>query len=446
VDERVHATVLLVADDSDLPQRVTDWLTPRVRLLAADSLSGARAICAAQPVDALILCGDEKRLGDWLDDAAAREGPRVLFVTEQPSYAVAVCALRAGAVDCLSQPIDRDELVAAVDRALSLGEQRQSADIRCYESAQQRQGTVLVGDSPAMGNVKRLIDLAASVHAPVLITGETGSGKNVVAAAIHYRSRVRHEVLLGINCGALAPSLIESELFGYDKGAFTGAVQTHRGIFEMASGGTLFLDEIAELPSHLQAKLLGVLEEQRVRRLGGSAIIPVDVRLIAATCADVDRGAAAALRRDLYFRLSVVRIHLPPLRDRRQDIPALCEHFLGTLVSGRRLHIPDAELERMVAYEWPGNVRELRNVMERACIVQAGPQLYPSRLLELGEVPEQIAIPGMAGERIPTLKEIEREHIRAVFQRCGANKMRTARTLDVSLSTLKRKLKHYGLS
>lgn len=211
---RVADRVLLIADDPDLHRRVDGWLQDQVWLLGADSIRTGRQICAEQPVDVVVLAGDEDRLTEWLGADPSPDGEPIVFLTPTTSYEVALHALRSGAIDCLSLPLAKSDLLKAVNRALKIGAVRQSAEIRGYRSSQERKGAVLIGGSDSMASVTRLIDLAGAVQAPVFITGETGTGKNVVASAIHYRSRVRHDVFLGINCGALAPNLIESELFG----------------------------------------------------------------------------------------------------------------------------------------------------------------------------------------------------------------------------------------
>ncbi len=303
----------------------------------------------------------------------------------------------------------------------------------------------LVGESESLQAVAKLVELAASVDAPVLITGETGTGKNVVARAIHKHSTLRDMAFLGINCSALPESLIEAELFGYERGAFTGAVATRRGIFELASGGTLFLDEIGEMPIHLQTKLLGVLEDQKIRRIGGDTYLPVCVRVVASTCVNLDEVLDHSFRRDLFYRLCVIRIHLPPLRERPQDIPALCEYFLGRFSGGKRVRISQDQMARAMAYHWPGNVRELRNVLERAAIGQPGATIRPFEFLDRGQPTQLQLLADSPGERLLTLREVERAHICRVLERCSYNLTRSAKALGISLSTLKRKVKSYGL-
>jgi transcriptional regulator with PAS, ATPase and Fis domain len=316
-----------------------------------------------------------------------------------------------------------------------------------YKDDKESEGTVLVSGNGGFAEILKLIDVAASADAPVLITGETGTGKSVVAKSIHYQGLSHKKVFICINCAALPENLIEAELFGCEKGAFTGAVAARKGIFELAEGGTLFLDEIGAMPLHLQSKLLGVLEDKKIRRIGGESMKSIDVRIIAASNTNLENAIEQGnFREDLFYRLSVLRIHIPPLRDRREDIPELCGHFIRAMAHGRHVNLPDSELERLLAYEWPGNVRELRNVLERSFILHKGSKLKPSKFLNGGLKPSSTtAIPSPGGNGNSSLEEVERRHIRYMLDTCSGNYTRTARALGISLSTLKRKVRRYGL-
>jgi transcriptional regulator with PAS, ATPase and Fis domain len=279
----------------------------------------------------------------------------------------------------------------------------------------------------------------------VLITGETGTGKTLLAKTIHYKRQASKAPFISINCASLPETLIEAELFGYEKGAFTGAVGAKKGLFEMADGGTLFLDEIGEVPFHLQSKLLSAIEEKIIRRIGGTSNKTVNVRIMAATSVELEKTLGKTFRKDLYYRLSVVRIHIPPLRERREDIPALCSHLIKTL-SGHEVVISDSEMARLMEYEWPGNVRELRNVLERSVFTQKGPLLQPSLLVEKPAKDDKpCAFPGTADTQIKTLDECEREIIGSALKQLSGNLTQTAKALGISLSTLKRKIKEFGL-
>jgi transcriptional regulator with PAS, ATPase and Fis domain len=286
-----------------------------------------------------------------------------------------------------------------------------------------------------------MVGLAATSDSPVLITGETGTGKTLAAKAIHYRGPSPKAPFISINCASLPESLIEAELFGYEKGAYTGAVASRKGLFEMAEGGTLFLDEIGEMPVHLQAKLLSVIEEKKLRRLGSESVRTVTVRIIAATGTKIEDFLGKTFRKDLYYRLSVIRMHIPPLRERRSDIPLLCIHLMKTISRGHEVPFSDAESARLSHYDWPGNVRELKNILERAYLLQKGQEFRPADLL--GETPQPQAAFTGAGADAPLLplEEVEMRHIRHALGRLSGNYTQAAKALGISLSTLKRKLK-----
>jgi transcriptional regulator with PAS, ATPase and Fis domain len=316
--------------------------------------------------------------------------------------------------------------------------------LRVLDTRPARDDELVVG--AAFGEINDLVTLAAISRAPVLITGETGVGKNRVARAIHNRGPHRAAPFVTTNCAALPEHLIEGELFGYDKGAFTGAVGSKKGIFELAEGGTLLLDELGEVPMHLQTKLLGVLDDQQVRRLGSESVRRIDTRLIAATSADLEKALGKTFRYDLYYRLNVIRIVLPPLRERRCDIPALARHLLKKLNNGFEVECSDTELEKLQLYSWPGNIRELKNVLERSLIGAHGGAIQPSELIGATRTPDE----GRPRERpsetvIATLEEVERRHIIHALERFSGNITQAARALGVSISTLKRKKQLYGL-
>jgi transcriptional regulator with PAS, ATPase and Fis domain len=274
----------------------------------------------------------------------------------------------------------------------------------------------------------------------VLITGETGTGKTLLAREIHL-SGTPDRPFVHVNCAALPEALVEAELFGAERGAYTGATSAREGLFELASGGTLFLDEIAEVPAPIQAKLLTALDDGSIRRVGAGRERRVDVRVIAATNADVESALKrGALRSDLYYRLNVIHVEVPPLRERRDEIPALAAHLL-TLCAGRSAVLAPGEEARLMEYPWPGNTRELRNVIERAVFLQSPGPLRPADLLGLAAT--RAAPPAEAAST--SLSEVERRHILATLDRHGGNRMRAARALDVSVATLRRKLREYGI-
>jgi DNA-binding NtrC family response regulator len=303
----------------------------------------------------------------------------------------------------------------------------------------------LVGRSEPMRRIFAMLRKVAPTASTVLITGESGTGKELIARALHQSSPRRAGPLVAVNCAALPRELIEAELFGHERGAFTGAVARRPGRFEQADGGTLFLDEIGDLPPEAQAKILRALEERRVTRVGGTAELAVDVRILAATHRDLPAAVAqGAFRQDLYYRLAAVEIHVPPLRDRRDDIPYLAALFLERLREECGHHLegfdPDA-VALLGSYPWPGNVRELRNAVERATVFAAGPLLRPGDFHFL----DASARPAAAPEELPTLRDLEQRHIRRVLDAAGGNKSRAARILGIERSTLYEKLKAYGL-
>lgn len=447
---RRSPVLLVVDDDRVFCDAVRDsYAGTGVEVLLAHTGSEALALCPTRSIDVVLL---DQRLPDAEGHAlcpailASNERTKIIFVTAHPSFDGAVQALRAGAFDYLSKPFDLEELRLAVAKAMRTIVLERVEEVQDYRSERERADTVLVGTSRAMGETRRLVELAAAADSPVLVTGETGTGKNLVAAAVHYGGPGKRGPFISVNCAAFPESLIESEIFGYEKGAFTSAVSRRKGIFEMADGGTLSLDEVGEIPLHLQAKLLAVLEEKQVRRLGGEAAKRVEVRVIASTSVPIESALGTTFRRDLYYRLNVLRIHLSPLRERRGDIPQLCEHFLRRMPGSAGVRLPETELAQLQSYEWPGNVRELRNVLERALILQHGQELRPSELLGGGAAAAAVAAPRPAPPGgAASLEEVEKSHIRAVLASHANNLSRSARSLGISLSTLKRKVKQYGL-
>ncbi len=368
---------------------------------------------------------------------------KIVFITAYPSFNHALQAIRAGAYDYLSKPFELGELDLSLANATRTLELEQEADVGRYAATQGQMATVLAWESPAMARLRSEAELIADSLSPALITGETGTGKNVLARYIHERSGRRGGPFILINCSAIPETLAEAELFGHEKGAFTGAVRTKKGVFELASGGTLVLDEIGDMPLLLQTRLLTVLDSGVIRRVGGEAPIPVDVRLVATTNADLEQEVAAKrFRADLYYRLSVIRFTVPSLRQRPEDIPHLVGHFLKGFNRGEVIIDPD-EMEALKSYEWPGNVRELRNIIERSLLLHRSGRFSPSALLARA-APQKREIggfePGFPEETV-TLDAVEQRYIRQVLARFGGNKSKASKALGISLSSLKRKTK-----
>ena len=444
-------SILVIDDDKMFCSAVADYFTHETtEVLTAHTGEDGLAICAQQKVDVVLL--DQKlpdREGVSLCPSILNhhDQTKIIFITAYPSFDNAVEAIKMGAYDYLSKPFELEALQLAIKRALRTLELERIEQLQSYKDDKESEEAVLVSGNGGFPEILRLVDVAASAEAPVLITGETGTGKSVVARSIHYKGMSHKRIFICINCAALPENLIEAELFGCEKGAFTGAVATRKGIFELAEGGTLFLDEIGAMPLHLQSKLLGVLEDKKIRRIGGESMKSVNVRIITATNTDLEKAVEKGIfREDLYYRISVIRIHIPPLRDRREDIPELCEYFIHTMAQGRHVDLPDSELARLMEYEWPGNVRELRNLLERSLILHTGTTLRPSAFLNGGFKTASISsLPASGGNGNSSLAEVERRHIQHVLNTFSGNYTRTARALGISLSTLKRKVKRYGL-
>lgn len=444
-------TLLVIDDDKVFCYVARDHFSgnKRMDVLLAHAGTEGLAICRQNRVDVVLL--DQKLPdieGHTLCPSILNENDqtKIIFITAHPSFENAVKAIRSGAYDYLSKPFEMEALELSIEKAFKTIRLEKIENIQRYKNDRESERTVLIGGSGALGRTVEMVDLAASADSPVLITGETGTGKNVVAGAIHYKSAAAREAFISVNCAALPENLIEAELFGYEKGAFTGAVTARKGIFEMAEGGTLFLDEIGEIPLHLQSKLLNVLEDKKIRRIGGNSFKPVDVRIIASTNVPLESVIGTSFRKDLYYRLNVIRIHIPPLRERCEDIPALCGYLLKEITAGGAASLSETEIAKLKTYDWPGNVRELRNILERAFILQQGPALRPSELLATAPaVPECTLQAVPAGGSLSTLMEMEKNHINYVLNSLSHNFTQTARSLGISLSTLKRKVKEYGL-
>jgi len=363
----------------------------------------------------------------------------VIIMTGYASVETAVAALKDGAYDYVSKPFDPDDIAHTVHNALAHKRSDQE-NLRLREAvAKASQPHALVGQSAAMRVVFEAIETVAPTEATVLITGESGTGKELVARAIHAASPRRYNPLVVIHCGALAETLLESELFGHEKGAFTGAQYRKKGSFEIAEGGTTFLDEIGDISLKTQTDMLRVLQEHEITRVGGNHPIHVDFRCIAATNRDlkslIEEGK---FRPDLYYRLNVFQIHIPPLRERRNDIPLLADHFVRKFAASMNKRIDGisvAAMNRLTQYDWPGNVRELENAIERAMVVAQGPQL--------GE--KEFVLRGNQAERTHRrLEDVERAHILSVLEECNGNQTMAAEILNIDRVTLHNKLKKYG--
>jgi two-component system response regulator HydG len=384
----------------------------------------------------------------------------IVVMTAFASVPSAVEAMRIGAVDYLTKPFALTDLVQVLERAM---ERRQiNTELRgLRDKLKSAQGLGnLIGRSPEMEKLYRIIGKVAQSNHPVLILGESGTGKEVVARAIHTTGPYATKPFIPVDCGSLMPTLIESELFGYAKGAFPGATKSKDGLLATAEGGTVFLDEIGELTLDLQGKLLRALQEKEIRPMGSTQTVPLRARILAATNRDMTQMVEQGrFRKDLYFRLNVVNLRIPPLRDRSEDIPALAAYFLEKMQreSGIEYTLSDDSLRLLTTYEWPGNVRELENALERACALSSGP------VLNLSDMPTQLqdhhrqatqttaaaeseSAAKTTGQGILTIAELEKQAILETIERLKGDKLLAAKLLGIGKTTLYRKLKEYGLS
>jgi DNA-binding NtrC family response regulator len=425
---------------------------------SADSAEHAFRMLDSEAFDAVLL--DLRLPGAGGLDALHRIKERrpdaiVIVVTGYGTVQSAVQAMKNGAYDYVTKPFSVDELKLLLER-VSSHLKLKSENRMLREKVKSKQGFAgIVGGAPEMEKLYRIIAKAANSAHPVLILGESGTGKEMVARSIHYSGPFRDKPFIPVDCGSLVPTLIESELFGYVKGAFTGANQTKDGLMAMAEGGTIFLDEVGELPVDLQAKMLRAIQEKEIRPVGSTRRVPINIRILAATNRDLEQAVMqGTFRRDLYFRLNVLSLRIPPLRERRQDIPLLIAHFMERMVrtSGQEKTLSDDALKALLAHDWPGNVRELENCLERAYAFTSGP------LIRAADFPREIAnlrLPessngngngnGDGHAKIIPIAELEKQTILSAIAELNGDKLQAARLLGIGKTTLYRKLKDYAL-
>ena len=372
----------------------------------------------------------------------------VVVVTGYGTVQSAVQAMKDGAYDYVTKPFSMEELRLLLQRVA--GHLRLRTENRVLrETIKSRQGFGnIIGRAPEMEKLYRIIAKAAQSTHPVLILGESGTGKELVAKSIHFTGPFRNKPFVPVDCGSLVPTLIESELFGHVRGAFTGATHPKDGLLAMAEGGTVFLDEIGELPVDLQAKLLRALQEKEIRPVGSVKRVPINVRILAATNRDLEHAVAqGSFRRDLYFRLNVLSLRIPPLRERRQDIPLLVAHCLDRLArdTGSEKTISDDALKTLLNYDWPGNVRELENCLERACALSSVNELQVRDLpSQVYSAPRELLGMAQPSSGIVPIAELERQTILSALAQVNGDKLLAARLLGIGKTTLYRKLKEYG--
>ncbi len=459
---------ILVADDEPNLRRVLAAILVREGYEVVQASDGEEALALLDPTTTAVITDLRMPRRDGMDvlRQVVTEHPDVpvIIITAHGSVDSAVEAVKLGAFDYIEKPFEQEEIRRVVAKAVKQSEAQRKAprtlDVR-DETAHGRFG--IVGESAAMRKIFDIIEKVADTPSTVLITGESGTGKELVAKALHQLSARKGGPFIKINCAAIPKTLMESELFGYEKGAFTGAVGSKPGRFELADRGTLFLDEIGEIPVEMQVKLLRALQESEFERVGGIKTIKVDVRLITATNRDLEKEIEAKnFREDLYYRLNVVPLHIPPLRERREDIPLLVDHIIRKF--NERLKkkvdgVADEALERLMAYGWPGNIRELENVLERTLLFSDGPRIH------LSDLPPEIglALPALPSAPSPAVAErpgsaaslkdivraeterVERELILRALDETGGNVTQAAKLLQISRKSLQMKMKEFGL-
>jgi two-component system response regulator PilR (NtrC family) len=453
---------ILVCDDEAGLREMLGVLLRRAGY-EVELIDGARpaiARLAQEPALDLVVCDLAMPDGSGMEvlSAAKRrdDALQVIMVTAFATTEQAVEAMRLGAYDYIQKPFKNNELLAQVDKALEKSSiVLENRALRAQVTGTFRVGN-LIGKSPRMRGVMDLVQRVASGRASVLITGESGTGKEVVARALHDAGERAAQPFVSVNCGALPEALMESELFGHERGAFTGASARKEGLFRAAQGGTLFLDEVGELPTPLQVKLLRVLQERKVRPVGGTQELEVDVRVVAATNRDVEQAVRdGSFRQDLFYRLNVIRIALPPLRERREDIPPLAAHFLQkhSALERKRLSFSPEALRLVTEQDYPGNVRELENMVERAVALASEPYVVRADLLgglhvesELAGDAELPVLPAQGLDLDAHLGGIERHLLVQALERTGGNRTGAAKLLGTSFRSLRYRLVKYGLS
>jgi DNA-binding NtrC family response regulator len=450
-------SILVVDDDEVMRQTLSDVLKKKGYAVSTAETGGHTLSSIKEQLFDLVLL--DIRLPD-MDGLDVLKGIKeiesdlmVIVMTAYSDVQTAVMAMKSGAYDYIDKPFELEELRILIQKALETQNLRNEIRQLRRQGKEKHQGTEIYGNSPLIKNVMELIEMISQTpRTSVLIQGESGTGKELAANAIHYRSKRASKPLMKINCSAIPENLLETELFGYEKGAFTDAKGTKKGLFELANGGTIFLDEIAEMKSYLQTKLLRVLESQNFMRVGGEREISVDVRIIAATNKDLSALVnAGQFRKDLYYRLKVMVIEMPPLGERGGDILPLANLFieennkeLGKNVTG----ISEAAREYLLNYQWPGNVRELKNIIERAMILSNGNEILPDHLpIELRKA-QMAGVGDQAPDKTEdlALEIVEKKHIKDVLILMDGNKSKAARMLGISRSTLREKLKKYSIA
>jgi two-component system response regulator AtoC len=449
-------TRLLVVDDEQSIRRLCMTIGNTLGFACTEAESAETAMTMLETQAPEIILTDLKlpdQSGVDLLKQAKLLLPRteIAIMTGHGSIESAVDAMKLGAYDYIEKPFRVEKMRLLLQRmAEKVRLVAENEFLRDRVSAEDHLDGI-IGSSPNIQDVLRMVARLKDTRTPVLISGESGTGKELVARAIHFRGAMAQTPFVAVDCGSLVPTLMESELFGYEKGAFTGAMKSKPGLFQAANGGTIFLDEIGELPLEMQAKLLRVLQEKEVRPVGSNDRVTVDVRVIAATNRDLEAAYRnGTFRKDLYFRLNVVTVHLPPLRERRSDIPMLVHHFLDRYAHGAALQVTSAAMKSLLHYDWPGNVRELENCIARAVT------LGDRRMIDIADLPPAIrseapenssaGVTDAASLSTTALAEMERMTILRVFEQANGDKALAGKMLGISRATLYRKLKRYKIA
>jgi len=447
--ERGGSIRVLVVDDERPIRFLMEKELPRMGCAVTAVESGEEALETLKTREFDVVLMDLKMPGIGGMETLRRirevgSAAEVVVLTGHPDVSTAIEAMKMGAYDYLTKPFKLAEVEVVLRRAAERRRLTQENTALRRMVSQRVTPPLILGQSAAMAAVLATVERIAGSEASVLIEGESGTGKGLVAQTIHQQSPRARGPLLTINCGGFQDQLLESELFGHEKGAFTGATSQKQGLFEVADRGTLFLDEVAEMSPAMQAKLLQVLDSREFRRVGGTRLLRVDVRIVAATNKPMtEEIRAGRFREDLYYRLNVVNILMPPLRERREDIPPLVEHFLRRFAAAKAKRLSPEALAALTLYAWPGNVRELANIVERLVI------LSPGEVIGTEELPPNIrtprSLPPAASGGPVSLSEMERGHIARVLSETGGKKMQAARLLGIDIKTLNKKIKDYDI-
>ncbi|MFY1829867.1 sigma-54-dependent transcriptional regulator [Myxococcus fulvus] len=450
----MSAQRILVVDDEDNARKAIATILNEEGYDVAEAADGAEALARVADFSPAVVLTDvrmPKMDGLSLLRGAREQGSDATFVmmTAFASVEMAVEAMKSGADNFLLKPLDADQVLVTLSKALEKRSLRQEAEaLRDQVRTRVRRFHDIIGESPQLQGIYDVVRRAASTRATVLILGESGTGKELIAQALHQESPRRDKPFIRVHCAALSESLLESELFGHEKGAFTGAIARKEGRFELADGGTLFLDEIGEISPTVQVKLLRVLQQRELERVGGTQTLKVDVRIVAATHRDLAAEVKAGrFREDLYYRLNVVSVTLPPLRERKSDIPALVNHFLekyGDSYGKQVRGLAPGTLQALLAHDWPGNIRELENAIERAVVLTQGQELTTDDLPPVLRGPRPSGT--SQGSLIPgaTLAAIEREAILRTLEMVQGSTSRAAEVLGISVRKIQYRLKEYG--